>query len=262
MVLVCLSDIDRRIWSAATEQKSINDINTLNSHCEQSREVFYCRQWFRLGFLKRGVYATKYFGITGRNWPVEFQDCFALISCEHPVLIKLMWHVRLRLIITGMFSEDERRLKEHKSFLSIFFVLQTYFSELRCFKYTPATLTVAWGLANPIHQPMLAGGIPPTPSVKTANAIQTKPPHRDPPQVKAPQSAEKTPNAKADSFKHVFVAFWFPYFPVNTCQHECICSWVCVSAFKGGGVKCREQSQPRRSSLCSFFMWVMLQWQI
>lgn len=161
-------------------------------------------------------------------------------------------------------------LRNTKVFCLFFFVLQRYFSELRCFKYTPATLTVAWGLANPIHQPMLAGGIPPTPSVKTANAIQTNPPHhsprRNPPKVKVPQSAEKTPNAKADSFKHVFVAFWFPYFPVNTCQHECICSWVCVSAFKGGvgggGVKCRKQSQPRRSSLCSFFMWVMLQWQI
>lgn len=75
---------------------------------------------------------------------------------------------------------------------------------------------------------MLAGGIPLTASVNHKHN-----PNRILLSGGSTICRENT-HAKAentDSFKHVLIAFWFPYYPVNTCQHECMCLRVCVCVF-------------------------------
>lgn len=54
--------------------------------------------------------------LTGHNWTNGNSKLLAFISCEHPVLIKLMWYVCLGLIVAGMFNADESSLEEHNKF--------------------------------------------------------------------------------------------------------------------------------------------------
>lgn len=116
--------------------------------------------------------------------------------------------------------------------------------ELRCVLINPLHLDSCLRVSKSYPPTNVSWRYSPNSLHKTANTVQT-----ESPSASKGYRIRRENHAKADSFKHAFVAFWFPYYPVNTCQHECICSWVCVSVFKEGELSA-ESSQGRGELAC------------